>query len=97
MTNVPQLAAALKSLLTTTADAVARATGFTQRRSPLTSARFAQTVVFGWLANAAASLEELSQTAATCGTAVTPQVLDQRFTLAAAAFLQELLGRRCRP
>ncbi len=92
MTSVPQVAAAMQTLLTTTADTLARTTGFTQRRSPLTGARFAQALVFGWLTNPEATLEELSQSAATGGTPVTPQALDQRFTPTAAAYLQQLLG-----
>lgn len=92
MTSVPHLADTMQTLLTITADTLARATGFTRRRSPLTGARFAQALVFGWLANPEASLEELSQSAATGGTPVTPQALDQRFTPTAAAYLQQVLG-----
>ncbi len=91
MTNVPQVATAMQTLLTTTANAPARATRFTQRRSPLSGAGFAQALVFGWLSNADAILEELSQSAAACGCPVRAQALDQRFTPAAAAFLQDLL------
>jgi hypothetical protein len=83
----------MQTLLTTTANATARATGFTQRRSALTGAGFAQALVFGWLANANATLEDLSQSAATCGCPVTAQALDQRFTPAAATFLQTLLAQ----
>lgn len=92
MTTVAQVATAMQTLLTTTANATARATRFTQRRSPLTGAAFAQTLVFGWLANAGATLEELGQSAATCGCPVSPQALDQRFTPAAGTFLQTLLA-----
>lgn len=92
MTTVPHLATAMQTVLTTTANTVARATGFTQRRSPLTGAGFAQALVFGWLANAEATLEDLSQCAAACGCPVSPQALDQRFAPQAAAFLQGLLG-----
>jgi hypothetical protein len=92
MTNVAQLTAAMQTLLTTTADQAARTTGFTQRRSPLTGGHFAQALVFGWLANAAATLEERSQSAASSGCPVSPQALDQRFTPVAATFLHELLA-----
>lgn len=91
MTTIAQVATALHTLLTTTANTLARTTGFTQRRSPLTGAAFAQTLVFGWLANPQATLEELSQTAALSGTPVSPQALDQRFTPTAATYLHALL------
>jgi CRISPR/Cas system-associated endoribonuclease Cas2 len=92
MTNVAQVATAMQTLLTTTANTLARSTGFTQRRSSLTGAGFAQALVFGWLSHAEATLEELSQSAATCGCPVSPQAIDQRFTSAAATFLHDLLG-----
>jgi hypothetical protein len=92
MTTIAQLAAALHTLLTSTANTLARTTGFTQRRSPLTGAAFAQTLVFGWLANPQATLEELSQTAALRGTPVSPQAIDQRFTSTAATYLHALLA-----
>jgi hypothetical protein len=41
MTSVPQVVDVLQPLLTTTADTLARAPGFTRQRSPLTGARFA--------------------------------------------------------
>ena len=92
MTTVPQLAEAMQTLLTTTANTTARATGFTRRRSPLTGAGFAQALVFGWLADADATLEQLSQSAAACGCPVSPQALEQRFTPAAADLVQSLLA-----
>jgi hypothetical protein len=48
-------------------------------------------LVFGFLGNPQASLEELTQTAATLGVPITPQALDQRFTPAAAACLEQVL------
>jgi hypothetical protein len=92
MTTIPQVAAAMQEILTTTADAAGRGTGFVQRNSPLGGATFTQTLVFGWLANAAPALEELTQTAATLGVVVSPQALDQRFTPAAAACLERVLS-----
>jgi len=92
MTTVPQLSQTLQTLFTSTADALARRTGFVQRRSKLSGALFAQALVFGWLANAQASLENLAQTAAAVGVAISAQGLDQRCTEAAAVFLEALLG-----
>src|SRR5690349_5574841 len=92
MTTVPQLSQTLQTLFTTTADDLARRTGFVQRRSKLTGAIFAQALVFGWLANAQASLENLAQAAAAVGVAISAQGLDQRLGEAAAVFLEALLG-----
>src|SRR5919202_2736188 len=91
MTTLAHIAGELRTLLTATADAAARAGRFVQRRSKLTGALFAQTLVFGWLANPQATLEELAQTAATLGLAISPQGLDARFGPEAAALLRRLL------
>jgi hypothetical protein len=81
----------MREVLTTTADTAAKATQFVHRTSPLGGATFSQTLVFGFLGNPQASLEELAQTAATLGVPITPQALDQRFTPAAAACLEQVL------
>ena len=65
MTSIPQVAKALRTVLTRVANRAARATRFVQRRSKLSGAKFVQTLVFGWLANPEATYEELAQTAAT--------------------------------
>jgi hypothetical protein len=91
MTTIPQVAHAMREILTTVAGAAARTTRFVLRRSPLSGATFSQTLVFGFLGNPEASLEELTQTAAALGVVVTPQALDQRFTEAAAACLKQVL------
>src|SRR5262249_7662491 len=84
MTTVPQLAHTLQTLFTTTADQLARQTGFVRRASKLTGAVFSQTVVFTWLADPEATLETMTQTAASLGTPITPQALDERFQPARA-------------
>lgn len=78
MTTIAQLAESLR-------------TGFVARRSKLTGALFAQAVVFGWLANPAATLPELAAAAALAGVSISPQGLDQRLGETAAAFLERLL------
>jgi len=92
MTTVTDLTQALQALFTTTADHLARRTGFVQRASKLTGAAFVQALVFGWLANPQASVEALAQAAAAVGVAISAQGLDQRFTEAAATFLEEMLA-----
>ena len=64
MTTIPQVARAMREILTTTAAEAGRATRFVQRSSPLNGATFSQTLVFGFLGNPQATLEELTQTAA---------------------------------
>src|SRR5579871_3263989 len=93
MTTVPQLASALQELFTTTADRLARRSGFVQRTSKLSGALFAQTLVFGWLADPQISLCGLCQVAAALGVAIRAQSLDERFSEAAAVFLEDLLTR----
>ncbi len=93
MATVPHVAATIQDVLTTIAEQAGRATRFVQRASPLTGATFTQTLVFGFLANPAPTLEELTQTAATLGVNVSPQALHQRFTPIAAACLEEVLQR----
>ena len=84
MASIPQVAQALRTVLTRVANRGARTTRFVQRRSKLSGAKFVQTRVFGWLANPEATYEELAQTAATLGVRISPQGLEQRFTEAAA-------------
>src|ERR1041385_4989169 len=90
MTTIPQVARTMREILTTTANEAARTTRFVQRTSPLSGATFRQTLVFGFLGNAQATLEELVQTAATLGIAISPQALDQRFTTSAATCLEQV-------
>ena len=91
MTTIPQVARAMREILTTTADDAARTTRFVQRTSPLSGATFSQTLVFGFLGNPQATLEALTQTAVALGVNISPQALDQRFTASAAACLQQVL------
>jgi hypothetical protein len=89
--SLPQVAAAFQTVLGHIPEPVARATGFCQRRSKLSGAAFVQTPVFGWWQHPAATLAQLSQTAAALGVAISPQGLDQRFGAGAAALLRDRL------
>ncbi len=91
MASIPQVAKALRTVLTTTANRAARATRFVQRRSKLSGAKFVQTLVFGWLANPEATYEELAQTAATLGVQISPQGLAERFSERAAQCVERVL------
>jgi hypothetical protein len=89
--TVAQLAEVLQTVLTLDAEDAARETGFVQRRRQLTGPLFVQTLVFGWLDNPQAPLEDLAQTAADLGADITPQALDQRLTPQAADCLAAVL------
>ncbi len=91
MESITQVARETQMILTVDADRIAQETGFVQRHSKMGGAGFAQTLTLGWMSNPQASLEELTQTAATGGVSITPQGLDQRFTSQAAVFLKQLL------
>src|SRR5262249_60290157 len=89
--TVPTVTEALSNVFTDIADTAAHQTGFVQRRSKLSGATFVPTVTLGWLANPRATLEELTQTAASLEVHITPQALDQRFTPRAADCLRQVL------
>lgn len=91
MSSVTEIACAMKSLLTSTAQRLGRESKFVKRRSKVDGAAFAQTCVLGWSEHPDASLSQLSQTAASVGVAITPQGIDQRFDQQAASFLEGLL------
>jgi hypothetical protein len=92
VTTVAQLGERLRTLFTDTADTLGRASGFVERASKLTGALFAQSLVFGFLANPDASLSALTQAAATAGVRISAQGLDKRCTSTAAGFLEQLLA-----
>jgi hypothetical protein len=81
----------LQTVLTNVANAAARTSGFIRRQRQVTGAGFVQALVFGFLANPQATLEQLAQSAATVGIPISPQGLDKRCTQAAASCLQQVL------
>ena len=92
MTTIPHVARTMRTLLTVTAETIAWQTGCVQRRSKLTGAGLVQTLVLGWLAEPAATLQQLAQMAARLGITITPQALQQRFTATTAACLEQVLA-----
>lgn len=92
MSSVAEVATAMQHVLTTVADEAARATRCVQRQRQFTGATLVQTLVLGWLAQPAASLDQLVQLAATRGVRMSAQGLDQRFTPALATTLQQVLA-----
>ena len=91
METVAQVCTALRTVLTTAADTAAWRSGFVRRDSPLSGARFVQTLVFGFLRQPQASLSALACTAAQLGAPVSPQALDQRLGARAARCLEQVL------
>jgi hypothetical protein len=89
--SIPSLPPVLQSGFTTVATDAARATGFIQRQGKVTGPLFVQTLVFGWLRNPQATLENLAQTAALVGLPISPQGLAERFSPASAACLERVV------
>jgi hypothetical protein len=76
---------------------LAQETGLIKRQRKLTGASFAQTLVFGWLSNPDATLDELAQTATAIGVEITPESVFQRFTPDASQFLKRMLDASIEP
>jgi len=91
MSIIPQVGEALRAVFTQKAEEVAKQTQFIKRQVKITGSWFVQTLVFGWLMNPQATLEELTQTGAALGLSVSPQALDQRFTKEASDFLKAMV------
>jgi hypothetical protein len=91
MWTVTQLSTTVQTLLTTTADELARETGLVRRSSTLTGAHVVQALVLGWLNAPHARVQQLAQMAGTLGVPISPQGLDQRFRAAAAPVLRRVL------
>src|SRR5689334_11684823 len=93
MSTIPQVSQAMQQLLTTAAQDADAKLHYTKRadRAKFTAATLTQTLVLGFLAHPDATVEQLAQSAARVGVDVSPQAIDQRFTLATAALLQEMV------
>jgi hypothetical protein len=93
MNSIAEVARAMQTLLSTTAEQAGRETGFVQRASKIGGAVFVQTLVLGFLAQPAASRTALSQTSAALGVPISAQALDQRLGERASTCLQAVLAR----
>jgi hypothetical protein len=91
MSTIPQIAENIRNVLGQTARRAGETTGFIERERKFDGATFAQTLVFGWLGNGAATLDEMSQMASVLGVDISRQGLDKRFTPEAAALMYEVL------
>jgi hypothetical protein len=95
MATIPQVSEAVQSVLVTTAAQVDAELHYTKRpdSAKLTGSLLTQALVLGWLAHPDATVEQLAQSAARVGVAVSPQAIDQRFSFATATLLQTILSR----
>lgn len=93
MNSVSYIAETLRQILEEEANVLAKETGFMQRERVISGADFAQTLIFGWLSEPEISLDGLTQVAGRREVEITASGLHQRFTPAAAQFLQRLLER----
>ena len=66
-------------------------TGFVQRKSKMTAACFAKTLILGWLDNPQAALSELVQVSADLGVGISESGLHDRINAAAVRFLASLV------
>ena len=84
----------MHTVLTTTTEATATALQYAKRpdRAKFTPSTLVQTLIFGWLAEPQATVEQLAQMAGRLGVDVSPQAIDQRFTPATATLLQQVLA-----
>lgn len=94
MPIIAQVSQAMHTLLTTTTEAAAAILQFEKRpdRAKFTPSTLVQTLVYGWLAHPAATVEQLAQMATRLGVEVSPQAIDQRFTTATADLLHHVLS-----
>ena len=96
MGTIQDLEGALQLVLEASATEYGLASGWQQRRGPLSPRQFVQTLVFGFLEDPHATLGHLARVAHALGAPVTPQALSQRFTTTAVVLvrgvLQDALG-----
>jgi hypothetical protein len=81
----------MKYLFNQSAETAARQTGLVQRQVKFSGPTLVQTLVLGWLHQPQATLEQLTQMAATLDVKISPQGLDQRFTEKTARCLEQVL------
>jgi hypothetical protein len=83
----------MQQMMTSAAEIADTKLHYTKRpdRAKFSASTLTQTLVLGFLAHPDARVEQLAQSAARVGVDVSPQAIDQRFTLATAALLQEIV------
>src|SRR5438552_16219266 len=92
-TTIAQIEQALREVVEQDAPRLARETGFIQRERNFDGSDFAQVLIFGWLQNGEASLDELTQVAQERDVTLSGSGLSQRFTPQCAQFMRLLVER----
>jgi hypothetical protein len=91
MTTITQLQPVMQTLFTSTANEIARQTGFIQRKRKMTGAHFLQATVFGWLQHPQGTRQQLHQSLLATGVTMSSQGFEQRFTSRAGDFLEAMV------
>lgn len=91
MVTLAQFQQHMQQVLGVVAQQAGQTSGFIQRKRKLSGETFVSSLVWGWMANPEATLNDLSQSAALCGVQISPQGLAQRMTAQAAICLQHVL------
>jgi hypothetical protein len=93
MIHITQLATVLKTLLIDEANTLAKEFHVIKRCRIFTGSSLVQTLLFGWLNQPRASIDQLAQMAAKCNAPVTKTALEKRFTPELAQLLRRLIER----
>lgn len=93
MPIINEIAQTMQEVLTNEAEQAGRTSGFVQRQSKFDGAALVQTLVFSYLSDPDATVDDLAQTAATLGISITGPGIVQRCNEAAATCLQTVLGK----
>lgn len=91
MSILAQITDAMQEILTENADMIALETQLIQRQRKLTGSNFIQTLVFSWLDNPEATLEDMAQIASALGLDISAQGIDKRFDQKASNFMRKML------
>lgn len=96
MESITQIETALRQILIEDATTLARELGVVQRQRKLDGADLVSVLVFGWMQDAALTLDELTQLAQVRDISISAPGLSKRFTPVVADWLLELLRRATR-
>ncbi len=88
--QITRLSAYLTMLFSSVADDLARETQFVKRERSYSGAKFVRTLVFGWLADKKARIEDFAE-----DLDVTPSAIQQRLTRNCVNLMRGLLEKAC--
>src|SRR5258708_32960887 len=93
MTSIPQVAEAIRRILSAEADQLAREVGFIQRERVLSGADFVRTLLLSWLQEPEIAYDGLTQVLGRWEVSIAAAGLSQRLSPAAGALVRRLLER----